>query len=145
MEPSGPVVSLALGPMLRGLGGVDGDLVANQLGVSNAEFRRMDETDRMEAFVGGVVKGYCNEPSNIILDALRERFVKGNVISTKHYSSVQRSSLHVSTHSLISRYGGTEAEWNILASEISNLALGDYIASPILARVYEVDYSLAPA
>jgi hypothetical protein len=143
--PNGVVVGLALGPILRGLGGVEGDIEPQQLGVSTSVFRQLDDAERMERFVGGVIKGLCNEPRNIILDALRGRFTKGQKIEGKHFTSNDRSHLNIPVWSLMERYGGSEADWYNLAGELERISLGDHLASPLLAEIYWVDYGLPRA
>lgn len=143
--PSGVVTGLALGPILRGLGSIVGDLSAIQLGVSPAQFREMSEVERMEHFVGGVVRGLCNEPKSIIMDALRERFTEGTCVIQPGYfvSQVDRSQQTIPLQSLIERYGGDEVDWFNLAAEMKRISVGDYLSSKILGLIFQVDYSLA--
>lgn len=138
--------ALALGPILRGLGGVPGQLTPAMLNLPSGVFNTLDDAERMELRVGGVVKGYCNEPGSIIMDALRERFTRGEKIELDEHKGVHsdRSAHYISTESLQARYGGTHSEWVAFADDLRNIVLGDALVSPILGMVYKVDYGLEP-
>lgn len=138
--------ALALGPILRGLGGVPGQLTPAMLNLPSGVFNSLDDAERMELRVGGVVKGYCNEPGSIILDALRERFTRGEKIELDEHKGVHtdRSAHYISVESLQARYGGTHSEWVNFANDLRKIVLGDALVSPILGRIYKVDYGLAP-
>lgn len=138
------------GAIFRGLGQIHGDLTAKALGKTNSEFRAMSMEDKMEIYMSGVVRGLCNEPSNVIMDALRKRFipegVKGPLIETnyfvEHGSKANRSGHYIPISSLQDRYGGEEHEWLQLEQAILDLRLGVVIPCPILTLIYKRDYGL---
>jgi len=134
---------LCLGAVLRNFGKVRGDLDATQLGVSTSVFAKMSNTERAERFLSGVVAGLCNEPRNIVLDALRLRFkVPAKKINERYWADDDRSHLEISLESLQCRYGCTDYEWVQLAKEIENMVLGSVISHPVITAIFAKDYSL---
>jgi hypothetical protein len=137
------VDALNLGPILRSLGSVEGDLDHIKLGITKTAFRAMTWEKRFEARVAGVVTGLKNEPGNIILDALRKRFKGGVAINDRfQMNHNNRSHMHISLAQLQERYGCTRVEWENLAMRIERITYGSEIKDPVLASIYEVDYGL---
>lgn len=134
------------GAIFRGLGELDGDITAKMLGVGKSEFRQLSYAQKMEMYVGGVVRGLKNEPSNIIMDALRERFTKGDTEISLSYlsanSKIDRSHAVIPISELQKRYGGIESDYYHLATSIRNMRLGSVIPSPLISSFYKTDYGL---
>lgn len=137
------VDALNLGPVMRSLGSVDGDLDHIKLSTTKKAFRAMTWEERFEKRVAGVVAGLKNEPGNIILDALRKRFREGVEINDRfQMNHTNRSHEYITTSQLQERYGGTRVEWENLASKIAKIKYGSEITDSVLASIYEVDYGL---
>lgn len=135
------------GAIFRGLGSLDGDVTAKSLGLTKGEFKSLSMGEKMELYISGVVGGLCNEPSNIIMDALRQRFKRKSPkiflsYAAENAQSHDRSQHYLPTSSLAARYGGTESEWEELATAIGNLRLGTVIPSRLLTDIYRIDYAL---
>lgn len=138
------------GAIFRGMGQLSGDLSHVTIGKTKSEFKKMSTEEKMECYMSGVVRGLCNEPSNVIMDALRERFTpagsRGVTIETnylvEHACKTNRSSHYLPISSLQDRYGGEEHEWTQLAEAIQNLRLGLVIPCSLLTLFYKCDYGL---
>jgi len=136
-----------LGAVLRNIGRVQGDVSARSLGLTPANFRKLTHSEAFDLHVAGVVKGLCNEPQNLILDALRERFTNANakLSHEKHqdlYLKTNRSHHYLPVSSLQARYGGEEWEWVQLADKISKLRYGTTSFSTLMDGIMAVDYGL---
>ncbi len=134
------------GTIFRSLGAVDGDLTAVQLGMTKSQFRLASYSTKMERFVGGVIEGLKHEPRSIIMDALRQRFPPTGSTNIPppsfNMDTSERSNSYIPTESLIERYGGCDAEYQLLAEQILKVCLGDVIYSPLVAKFLSVDYGL---
>jgi hypothetical protein len=134
---------LNLGAVLRSFGTYMGDLEAKSLNMTPAAFRRLDGDERVERYLGGIVKGLVHEPSNIIMDALRRRFKKGSSLQVRYFpSTYDRSSYTVPVSSLQARYEGSDTDWAQLATQLENLKFGEIRYAPIWDRIMAVDYGL---
>lgn len=145
-----PVNTRNFGAIFRGLGQIQGDLTAKSLGKTRNEFREMSMEEKMEIYMSGVVRGLCNEPRNVIMDALRARFIphgaRGPTIEinylVEHASKTDRSGHYLPISSLQERYGGEEYEWYQLEEAILKLRLGNVIPCSLLTLFYKFDYGL---
>jgi hypothetical protein len=145
------VPAVNLGCVLRALGSIEDDLKAVNLAVDQDTFNSMSMDLRMEAFVGGVVRGWSNEPSNHIWDALRTRFnsTVGKVIehdSLKYVFQSEDKAINYSQVSsndmLVNRYGLTTDEIHDLVVAISTLQLGRHVGLSGIAKIMSTDYEL---
>lgn len=135
---------LCLGAILRNFGKFRGDVDSSVLGITPTAFRRLSSSEVMERFLSGVVNGLCNEPSNIILDALRGRFSNrsAKIQEERYMESTSRSRYHIPLEQLQERYGQPDYEWVLVAKEIEKMSLGSVISSPVITAIFEKDYSL---
>lgn len=124
---------LVLGTILRSLGSVDTLITAATLGVTHEVFKHLTDEGKMTLRVVNVLNGLVNEPGNLILNALRQKF--GVLAANK---------LEISLQSLIDRYGGQEYEWYGLSDAIYGIELGIVISHPILDLIYHRDYGVTP-
>jgi len=132
------------GAIFRGYGRSMSDIEAKTLGISKNKFRKMSPEARWECYQAQVVAGLCNEPSSIILDALRARHPRANrKISTKYNEdTTSRAHYNLPVTSLQERYGGEDEEWRALACQIRDLRYGQTVLSPLLTQIYKMDYGL---
>lgn len=135
-----------LGAILRNLGRVEGDLSAEKVGLSTAQFRLLTPAARFERYVAGVVKGLCNEPQHCVMDALRARFGSGDFTAPNSHEDVQiktdRSCHVIPLSSLQERYGGEDHEWTQLVEAIHTLTYGSTKFSSMVDKIMEIDYDL---
>jgi hypothetical protein len=134
-----------LGAVLRGLGTNMTDFSPKSLNLSRSEFRKMSMQDKYERYIRGVVGGLVNEPSNIIIDALRARFPSTSSPKTAlafNEDTSKRSHYSIPTESLIDRYGGSEMEWETLATQIETAQYGIVRFAPIVDLIFAKDYGL---
>lgn len=144
---------LNMGAIFRKLGCLSGDMTSLTLGVTASQFRKMDHKARMEAYVGGVVAGLVNEPTNPIMAALRTRFppVQGIVLEksvlrqdiftgevTKCLSSLDN------TDAIMHRYDLTLEDLRDFAQQLINLQVGQICTSRAMTAFLLVDYGLKP-
>jgi hypothetical protein len=142
-----------LGCLLRSMGTLDDELTPTQLCVSNPEFVAMTMNQRMMRFFSSVMEGWKNEPSNSILNALRERFNSDHSVvevveKLKHDSlkyvlpeSVDYSSTF-SDVGIIARYGLSSDEISDAVELIRNIQLGQVVSCTAFSKIYHVDYGL---
>jgi len=147
---------LNYGCIFRSLGKVEGDMEPKQLGVSSQEFAALPIVDRMERFIGAVVRGHKHEPSTRILSALRERFCKGSTTITREFMasgvsitpyssdepSDQPSTLEAVEESFCRRYDITAVDVSELCDHIRLIQLGEDSVTEAVSRFYYVDYGL---
>jgi hypothetical protein len=140
--------SLVYGAILRGLGTYMGDLDHVALCMSLKKYQAMPAHQRVELYLANVVTGLKNEPSSVIMDALRFRFKKkGRMLDIPKAQRFEpdptdRSMFYIETSSLIARYGGTEAEYLDLAEKIRTIAIHEIKFSSVITRIMSVDYGL---
>lgn len=137
---------LALGTIFRGLGKLDGDIDNDKCGVTATAFRGMTINNKMELYISNIIAGLCNEPGNVIMDALRLRFHRPTRAiyreSAVHTDQVDRSMFIVPVDQLQARYGGLESEYYQLAAEIADIKLGLRITNNLVGRFFNKDYGL---
>jgi len=121
------------GPIFRSLRVVDGELSPLKLGLSKAEYDKLSVVDRFEKLLHQRVTALKNEPSSMVLNALRERFL--GVVNTQEV---------ISRECLRERYGVTDHDMDVMVDHILSLKLGDVIVNEFLERVYSVDYGTTP-
>lgn len=147
------------GPIFRSFGSVEGDMVAEMVGLTASEFAEMSWNERWDLFASRVVAGLVNEPNSVVLQALRTRYP----LSPKRYDSwsavtfaqerlqyggsyVAGSSdfgdFEVEDVSLARRYGVSVAELEELASQIGASAFGDVFPSSAVGAFFSTDYGL---
>jgi hypothetical protein len=146
-----------IGPIIRNLGKVNGDLLSTQLGVTHVEFSRMSSSERMDKFFGTTVAGYVNEPSHATLQALRERFPHSNSSQERglvNYDALFdlpqdmagcRGHLVALEESVARRYKCTVADLHDFAQLIVGLKLGQTVALEVIAMIYTKDYGVVNA
>jgi hypothetical protein len=133
-----------LGAIFRSLGSCDGDVDPSKLNLTTKQFRKLTMEEKGERFMRAVVAGLCNEPTHPVMEALRERFPPSKVSIPPSYmaSAHDRRHYRVGLQELMLRYGGTEEEWEELLQDIRDLRFGVEKESPMLSRIYAVDYGL---
>jgi hypothetical protein len=133
-----------LGCMLRGLGKVDGDLSALQLGCTNDQFRIMPWAQRCDLFCSSVVNGFVHEPNHIIMASLRSRFASPSKKeeSLSHIITASNSHVTVLDESLAKRYDLSVDDLHQLSSEIASIVVGRVVVSDVLSKIYKTDYCL---
>lgn len=143
---SGGIVSYTnFGAIFRGFGSCDSDLDHIKLSVSLGTFNLMCNEERMELFIGNVVRGYKNEPSSCIMDALRKRFSNGSADVLTDYDvhvggSKDHSSIILPNEFICARYGTTDSELSDIVNAITELQLGDVISLSGIAKFLSKDY-----
>lgn len=165
------VPTLNIGCVLRSLGSIEGDLEPKHFGVTAAEFALIPIQDRMDRFLGGVVRGLVHEPKSRVLDALRSRFVvtgetaldtrrgvtevSGPVPSCDYERSVSlgvdraislkdRSNRVLCEESFCRRYGITQGDVDELVGHIQQTKLGSVSVTCATTNFYRVDYGVPP-
>lgn len=133
------------GAIFRGLGSCDSDLDHIKLNVSPQAFNLMNNEDRMELFISNVVRGYKNEPSSSIMNALRKRFSNSNADVLTDYDihvggSKDHSGVTLPDEFIIARYGCASYELSEIVNAITELQLGDIISSSGIAKFLAKDY-----
>lgn len=149
------VMMANLGRIFRRLGVVDNDMTHVQLGVDLLDFRAMTPEERMNRFWSGVILGLKNEPSNVILDALRTRFDSSRFAVTEsalelltnervdsYYSHSRTAKLGDCTESVMRRYRLTESETAELVDLIHDLTVGQRFKLTSIAKFFEKDYGV---
>jgi len=162
------VPTLNFGALCRSFGSIEGDLLAKHLGMSPADFQRLPVADRMNRFCGGVVRGFCHEPSSRIMDALRERFLSfgETTISTRYDVEFMRDSSPardrgvgirdedelikvtdraeyvIADDSICRRYDLQAYDLDEFAAHVANLVLGSHSVTQAATMFYQVDYGL---
>jgi len=131
-----------LGCILRGLGSVENDLEARQIGVSPAEFQAMSHQERCDRFISCIVAGLVWEPSNPIIAALRARFPGGVNQPLDDWTPPIDGRVDDNTDAILARYELTSSELDQLVSQIQHLAVGDVLPSAAIAKIFSVDYGV---
>lgn len=133
-----------LGPIFRSFGKVDGDLSAEQLGMTPYQFSLTNWTDRMNLFLSGVVQGYKHDPGYIVINALRARFTEPTCRSVESGMQMETAEVGYTANlgSIAARYDVTTSALSLLADEISKLQVGSIVVSDALTSIFEIDYSL---
>jgi len=121
---------LVYGAILRSFGSIDGLPTPDALGVSPAEFKKMDLNDQMMALLRMKGESLVNEPASPIVDAIRMR--AGLQTEARPYE--------ISYEALNERYSTETWEWYTLKQCILDLRLGDVILCPALEKIFHVDY-----
>lgn len=124
---------LVYGPIFRSLGVVDGELSPLKLGLSKAEYNRLSIVDRFELLLRQRVEALKNEPSSVVLNALRERFL--GVVSFEET---------ISRECLKERYDVSDHDIDVMVDAVSSLKLGDIVVNGFLEKVFAVDYGTTP-
>lgn len=134
-----------LGAMFRGFGSVDGDLTAIQVGMTPNEFMAMGPNGAYQVYAGGVVAGLKNEPSNIIMDAMRDKFCTkdGFVVELGVHKARSQKSFEADDESIRLRYGLSEPEVLELVSSINDIQIGMDVRVGALNKIFKKDYDLA--
>jgi len=133
-----------LGTYLRGYGRHFGDITAVMLGVTTTEFSRLSVEARGEIYMANVIRGLCNEPGNVILDAMRSKHNTGSRGGNLGYTmkTSDRSGVSIPISSLQERYGGEEWEWLSLAADITRVKYGQVRTNTLVDRILSKDYGL---
>jgi len=153
------VPGINIATILRRFGLVENDLTHEQLCVGPAEFECMSFPERFERYASGIMLGWKHEPSHPIIDALRKRFSRTDVVevvadSIEHIftdrNDLRQSLEHDQLTPLVShdcvsirqRYGLTEAEEQEIVVAISEIQVGQVISTSGLSKIYHVDYGV---
>jgi hypothetical protein len=120
------------GCILRSFGLVDGELRADQFGLSYSQFKKMTNIELTDILVRMLYDSLSNEPVSLLTNALAER------------CKVAKRPLELQLTDLQERYGGEESEWCELELAIATVQFGDQIRLPILEKIYGVDYGVQP-
>jgi hypothetical protein len=134
--------------MLRNLGKIWETIQPRHLGIGKPEFDVLTIQERSDRFFSGVIKGWVNEPSCPIIDALRARFssevVSGFEVYHDSINHVLRESTDYSGHDVsegvLTRYRLTQCELDELVTKIRNLRLGHVVVAEALSKIYQKDY-----
>lgn len=143
-----------LGTIFRGWLTHTGEFEAKMFGVSESEFRSWNHSQKWDRYARGIVAGLKNEPSSLIIDALRARYPPSSELfySNRDLAYKQEcvanmrdnSAEYVGLSEFEARYGGSSDEWEGLARAISQETLGvAYLRLPIINRLLAVDYGFA--
>jgi len=137
-----------IGSIIKGFGQLYEDMQGYQIGVDNATFTTMTYNQRMNAYLGAVIKGYKNEPSSPILTSLRTRFTDTQGTLVDKFKLVEEdidfSEYRVDDKDLYDRYGVDDYQATLFSLE--DLRLGDNLqADPVLVRIMAVDYEYSSA
>lgn len=153
------VPAMNYGPIFRSFGSVEGDMVAEMVGLTALEFSELSWNERWDLFASRVVAGLVHEPDSVVLRALRSRYP----LTPKRYESwsevsfakdrlqyggsyvtgdVNLADEQVEDVSLARRYGISVAEMEELASQINASAFGDVFPSSAVGAFFKVDYGL---
>lgn len=132
-----------IGSIIKGFGQLYEDMQGYQIGVDNATFTRMTYNQRMNAYLGAVIKGYKNEPASPVLTSLRTRFTdtQGTLLTKFKLveDDIDFSEFVVDSKDLYDRYGVDDYQATLFSLE--DLRLGDNLQSdPVLTRIMAVDY-----
>lgn len=156
------VIQQNMSCILRKMGIVDGDLTPTVLNLSPLVCERMTMEERFEARMSGVVRGWKNEPSSPIMDALRMRFnctVVDEVVpdciehifvdTNSRYATAERLEVNdtgdyskYSTNNLQRRYGMSKTEILEIVEAIRDIRVGQIICTTGIAKMFSVDYGL---
>lgn len=153
------VPSLNYGTIFRGFGSLEGDMVAEMVGLSVEEFKVLSWSERWDLFASRVVAGLINEPNSVVLGALRSRYSStpkhfrawseisyaneriqyGGIIEAGSDDSREET---IDPVSLARRYGCSIEDLEVLASQIMNSKFGDVYPSDAVSAFAEVDYGV---
>lgn len=126
---------LVYGAILRSWGSVEGNPEPRHFGLrTSIELKATDNRQLAEILIRQKVDGLVNEPPSPLLEAMRVR--AGLQVSHRPYE--------ISYEDLNARYGTETWEWSSLLCAIENLSLGDVITSPVLEKIFAMDYSTEP-
>jgi len=147
------IPTMNLGCILRGFGTLDSDIKPAQLGLStNSLLEQVPWEDRMDIFLGGIVRGLVHEHESCILRSLRNRFNAGvhvmpdDTVLGRHMDRTDyvqpQGDVDVFDQSLAKRYDVSVTELHELAAHISSIALGGVSVTQAATNIYRVDYGL---
>lgn len=147
------------GTIFRSFGSVEGDMVAEMVGLEPKDFSAMGWDERWDLFGSRVVAGLINEPSSIVLQALRQRYpltpkrfdtwsdvTFGNErlqIGGFEMTGVSEGGkVTLDNMSLTRRYDTSVQEMEMLASQILASKFGDVFPSAAVGAFFKIDYGL---
>jgi len=147
-----------IGCILRKFGWVDGSLTHVKLGLEDspasiALFGAMSQQQQMDAYCGGVVRGWKNEAADPILVALRNRFTEDctGVIQTITSKDAGRtfvrddlnySECEICPSTLRNRYNISDAEIEAIVCGISMMHVGTFIVTSGVSKILHVCYGI---
>jgi hypothetical protein len=153
------VPCLNYGPVFRSFGSVEGDMVAEMVGLEPEEFSGLSYEERWDLFGSRVIAGLVNEPSSLILGALRERYSR----TPKNFGSWSDVSFgkercqfggfqeaeslgagedSIEAWSLARRYSCSVEDLEVLVSQIKASKFGDVFSSYAVSAFFKVDYGV---
>jgi len=147
------------GPIFRSFGSVEGDMVAEMVGLDVDDFKALSWSERWDLFGSRVIAGLVNEPSSIILRALRQRYscTPKNFSSWSEvdfarerlqYGGIQETGCDdwsketIDPSSLARRYDCSVYDLECLASQIRASAFGDVYPSVAVSNFFRTDYGV---
>lgn len=146
------------GPLFRSFGSVEGDLLAEMVGLDAGSFSQMGWDERWDLFASRVVAGLVNEPSSVVLQAMRQRFPR----TPKNFDSWSEvtfgreklqfggfeaggfdgSQETIDPMSLAIRYDINVADLEELAAQIGASKFGDVYPSEAVSQFFHIDYGM---
>lgn len=146
------------GPIFRSFGSVEGDLLAEMVGLDAGTFSQMGWDERWDLFASRVVSGLVNEPSSVVLHAMRERFPR----TPKKFDSWSEvtfgreklqfggfeaggydgSQETIEPMSLAIRYDISVADLEELAAQIGASKFGDVYPNTAVSQFFHIDYGM---
>jgi len=148
-----------IGCLMRKWGRVDGSMTHIKLGMGNspasiAVFGAMSPQQQMDAYCGGVVRGWKNEAECPILAALRHRFttetsndvvvVEGSKDSSRYQvrDDINYRDVTICPDTLRKRYDLSNAEIEAIVCGIKSMHVGSFVVTSGVAKIMKVCYGV---
>jgi hypothetical protein len=134
---------LNLGVILRGFGSTTGDMIFHASPFLRKLLRFVPISWKARLFNSEVVRSRVHSGNHCIMDAFREKitFFRCPIKTDISHVVAGRQLGYIDAQELGTRYSLTIAEIDELAYLIRSAGIGDFVKSPILDRIYKVDYS----
>jgi hypothetical protein len=142
-------VTGCLGKIIKNFGTVDGNLLPTHFPtLTSKEFKELLVTNEQllaDWYFGSVMEGYKNEPSNVIIDALRSRFPppKHKAIIREEFITVNKGPNTypaVPTEQLKLRYDFEDYEISEMVQIIHDIKIGIAVTHSGFGKIMEKDY-----
>jgi hypothetical protein len=145
--------TLNYGCLFRSFGSIDDSPTPQNLGMSAQNLYNFKDFDQCELVCSRRVQGECNEPSSLIMIAMRNRFNKIYDQSTLTFkqtntwrsiaASHDLSSILIDTQSICRRYDCCESELRELETMIASSRVGSLNTSSAVAKFFVTDYGMS--
>lgn len=137
-----------LGCLFKSFGSVQGDLDFKKCSLTRSQFNGMSVSERWEHFLGGVVRGWKNQPTNRILAAMRSRFCPNpdgfEVLSDSLTTFLSEDQMDLSMYdndaAVMARYRLDDDEVEILVEAIRTCKLGLFFDLFSIRKIMNKDY-----